>query len=270
MTTGTPFRKGHGTGNDFIVIDDHYDQVDLTPRLMAALCHRRMGIGADGVLRVVRDGASWFMDYRNSDGTVAEMCGNGARLFARHLVDGGLVDTPDFTIRTRGGLRTVRIEPGGDVTIGMGAVTRAGADDVTVHWGGGDRTAAAIGALIPNPHAVAVVETLAEVGDITGATAAPAEVFPDGANVEFVQIKAPDRVAMRVWERGSGETLSCGTGACAVGWVHHRHHGGAAQVTVEVPGGEVVVTVGDEITLTGPAVFVADGHIDADWWQEHR
>ena len=82
MTTGIPFRKGHGTGNDFIVIDDHYDQVDLTPRLVAALCHRRMGIGADGVLRVVRDGASWFMDYRNSDGTVAEMCGNGARLFA--------------------------------------------------------------------------------------------------------------------------------------------------------------------------------------------
>ena len=117
MTTGIPFRKGHGTGNDFIVIDDHYDQVDLTPRLVAALCHRRMGIGADGVLRVVRDGASWFMDYRNSDGTVAG-CAATARGCSPgiwSMVARGLDYNPDQGRPPDGPNRT-----SGDVTIGMG------------------------------------------------------------------------------------------------------------------------------------------------------
>ncbi|MFN8126348.1 MAG: diaminopimelate epimerase [Candidatus Nanopelagicales bacterium] len=260
------FRKGHGTGNDFVIIDDPDGRWDLTPRLVAALCHRRFGIGADGVLRVVRDGDEWFMDYRNSDGTLAEMCGNGARVFAQHLADRGWVTDTSFPILTRGGRRLVRREPDGRVTVWMGAATEVGDVAVSV----GDRTWPAVGTLVPNPHAVAVLPTLSGLGDITDASAGPAAVFPDGANVEFAEIKGPDRIAMRVWERGSGETLSCGTGACAVAHVHHVHHGGADRITVEVPGGELEVTLGDDLALTGPTEFVAEGHVDPQWWQAHR
>lgn len=266
--TGVAFRKGHGTGNDFVVLPDPTDSLVLTPDLARAVCDRRFGIGGDGVIRVAPAAEGWFMDYWNSDGSIGLMCGNGARLFARHLVDGGLVAAGEFDIVTRGGIRRVSAPADGDISVSMGPVTAGSVPDVTVRLGDTEHPATA--AFVPNPHAVVFLDSLTGLGDITGAVAGPTEVYPDAANIEFVEVVGPDRVAMRVLERGSGETLSCGTGACAVAWAHARVNGAAGDdVTVEVPGGEVRVTLGDDVVLSGPAEFVAEGLIDAEWWAAH-
>lgn len=270
MVTDVTFRKGHGTGNDFILLTDPDDVLSLTPRLVAALCDRHIGIGADGILRAVRTdeapGAEWFMDYRNADGSIAEMCGNGARVFARHLIDEGLT-APTSSIATRGGVRDVIVHDSGDVSVSMGPVTPLD-HGITVTLG--DDTYPAIGALVPNPHAVVFLPTLTGLGDISGATAGPDGAFPDGANIEFVEPLGPNHVVMRVWERGSGETLSCGTGACAVAWAHRLRDDIEEQpVRVDVPGGSLQVTVRSDVTLTGPVEFVARGTIDRDWWESH-
>lgn len=266
--TRVAFRKGHGTGNDFIVLPDPTDSLTLTEPLARSLCDRRFGLGADGVIRVAPSGDGWFMDYWNSDGSIGIMCGNGARVFARHLVDEGLADPGEFDIVTRGGVRRVTVPDRGDVSVAMGPVTSGSVPDVTVRLAGSEYPAKA--AFVPNPHAVVFLETLAGLGDISAAVAEPEHVYPDAANIEFVEVLGPDRLAMRVFERGSGETLSCGTGACAVAWAHDRVTGTASgEVTVDVPGGQVRVTLGDDVVLTGPAEFVAEGLIDAEWWAAH-
>lgn len=271
MSAQVAFRKGHGTGNDFIVLPDPDDRIVMTPALARALCDRRFGIGGDGVIRVVASpepGARWFMDYWNSDGSIGVMCGNGARVFARHLVESGLEEEGDFPVLTRGGLRQVRAGASGDVSVSMGPVTGSDEPDVSVRLAGTEYPATA--AFVPNPHAVVFLPTLAGLGDITGAVAGPETVYPDAANIEFVEVLAPDRVRMRVFERGSGETQSCGTGACAVAWSHARVNGlSGSDVTVLVPGGEVTVTLGPDVTLTGPAEFVAAGVVSPGWWERH-
>lgn len=262
------FRKGHGTGNDFVVLPDPDDSLTLTPGLVRALCDRRFGIGADGVIRVAPGQGAWFMDYWNSDGSLADMCGNGARVFARHLVDVGVEQPGVFEISTRGGRRQVTVDHAGEVSVAMGGITGTDVPDVQVAMAGAVYPATA--AFVPNPHAVVILPRLDELGDITTAVAGPSQAFPDAANIEFVEVLADDRVRMRVLERGSGETLSCGTGACAVAWVHSLVSGSPArEITVEVPGGEVRVGLADDVVLTGPATFVADGVIDAAWWSEH-
>jgi diaminopimelate epimerase len=239
-----------------------------------ALCDRRFGIGADGVIRVAPasamdgpPGPGWFMDYWNSDGSLAEMCGNGARLFARHLVDAGAEQPGEFLIGTRGGARRVHVPPTGAVSVSMGVATgvpnalQIGLDGH--RWSGH-------GAFVPNPHVVAFVDDLATVGSLDGVVVSAGATFPEGVNVEWAQVEAPDRLRMRVLERGAGETLSCGTGACAVAWVHRRIHPVTGpHVTVAVPGGEVVVTEHPEgeLILTGPTQFVAAGTIEHDWWR---
>ncbi len=181
-----PFRKGHGTGNDFVVLPDPEDRLTLTPSLVRSICHRRFGIGADGVLRVVpqADGdAGWFMDYWNSDGTIAEMCGNGARVFARHLVDTGAEKAGEFLIATRGGVRRATVPRAGDVSIAMGPVVAidGGSHEITVTLGADSWSAT--GVLAPNPHAVTFLPSLVGLGDISGATVGPEASFPDGANI---------------------------------------------------------------------------------------
>lgn len=266
--TDVAFRKGHGTGNDFILLPDPTDSLTLTSALVRSLCDRRFGIGGDGVIRVVPNADGWFMDYWNSDGSLGMMCGNGARVFARHLVDEGLAAPGEFDIVTRGGVRRVTVPAAGDVSVSMGPVFSGETPDVTVRLGGTAYPAKA--AFVPNPHAVVFLDELAGLGDITAAVAEPHDVYPDAANIEFVEVLGPDRVAMRVFERGSGETLSCGTGACAVAWAHDRINGTTGgDVTVVVPGGEVRVTLGDEVVLTGPAEFVAAGVIEPEWWAAH-
>ncbi len=274
---GVRVLKGHGTGNDFVLVPDPDAAIELTPAQVRALCDRHAGLGADGVLRVVptatspevadqADAARWFMDYRNGDGSTAEMCGNGARVFARYLVDSGLEAGPEFGIATRGGTRAVRIESDGDVTIDMGTATTPAARAMPVvsvghtAWNGS-------GVLVPNPHCVVFLDDADELTalDLTVAPRVePRAMFPDGVNVEFahrVGAHAEHHVRMRVHERGVGETLSCGTGACAVmvAAAARDEAPEATAYTVDVPGGTVVVTrrADGHLELRGPAVLVA-------------
>jgi diaminopimelate epimerase len=280
------FVKGHGTENDFVLIPDVDGELDLTPSLVVALCDRRAGIGGDGVLRVVRTAAvpeasdqagesEWFMDYRNADGSVAEMCGNGIRVFARYLAEAGLVDDgKPLVIATRGGTRQVRFEADGLVTVDMGPweTPRLRAQPVVLV---GERSWPATGVFMPNPHAVVFVDDLSEAGDLrTAPEVGPPAMFPDGVNVEFVVGRGERHVAMRVHERGVGETRSCGTGACAVMVAAARHAGDGAPTawTVDVPGGRLSVheRADRHVELTGPAVLVASGEVSAGWAEEHR
>ena len=276
MTT-VQFAKGHGTGNDFVLIPDVEGQLKIDETQVAALCDRRFGIGADGVLRVVPSnhvdapaqmskGTHWFMDYRNSDGSIAEMCGNGARVFAKYLRDTGLVDVDDFVIGTRGGPRKVHIGSNGLVSIEMGSVHVSGADSAQVSLAG--QTWPATPATAPNPHAVAFVTSLSELDDIEASTVTPESAFPEGANIEFVEVISPTSIAMEVNERGSGRTLSCGTGACAAAAVHRQAAAASSEtITVSVAGGEVSVEFrAAETWLTGPAEIVARGELDQAWW----
>ena len=270
-----PFVKGHGTENDFVLLPDPDGSVHggLSPDLVAALCDRRAGIGGDGVMRAVRaaayddpasvaarGSAEWFMDYRNSDGSVSEMCGNGVRVFARYLVEHQGVDTSvPLPIGTRAGLRTVVFEDDGRFTVDMGEPTFA--DDTTVAVRGRSWPATNVG--MGNPHAVAFVDSLDDAGPLLEPPVHDPGVYPHGVNVEFVVRRGERHVGMRVHERGSGETRSCGTGACAVMVATARADGAARGTTyrVDVPGGELDVTwtEADRVLLTGPAVLVATG-----------
>ena len=269
------FAKGHGTRNDFVLVTDADDGCPLTDDDVRFLADRRSGIGGDGVLRAVRarhvpgwdgDPDLWFMDYRNADGSIAEMCGNGVRVFARYLVEEGLVPegTTSIDLGTRAGLRTAELLPDGRVRVWMGRPETNDAGTVVrvdgQEWGA---TSVDVG----NPHAVVLLgegDALAalDLGDAPEWT--PRANFPHGVNVEFVDELAEDRVRMRVFERGVGETESCGTGTVAVASAVARAHGKTeGRWTVEVPGGEVVVDLaGGEAWLTGPAVIVARGHVD--------
>jgi diaminopimelate epimerase len=271
------FVKGHGTENDFVLIPDANGRLDLTPEQVARLSDRRAGIGADGVIRVVRTDATddpaavaargearWFMDYRNSDGSLSEMCGNGIRLFARHLVDEGLADgSAPIPVGTRDGVKVLTVD-GELITADMGSPKVLGETVVSV----GHLELGARHIDIGNPHAVTFVSSLDDAGPLLVAPEHDPDVYPDGVNVEFVVRRGDRHVAMRVHERGSGETRSCGTGACAV-MVAAAVADGVIRdedVTyrVDVPGGTLSVTwtVDDRVLLTGPAVTVASGVTD--------
>jgi diaminopimelate epimerase len=278
------FAKGHGTENDFVILLDPDGTTELTADLAARLCDRRAGIGADGVLRVVRtaamgsrgaggDGArggegadprpEWFMDYRNADGSVAEMCGNGIRLFARYLVRHGLAAGPELTVGTRAGSRRVRLGSAGDVTADMGGVAVLGPGQVVV----GGRTCRGLRISVGNPHLACLVDTPLAGFDLSRPPELDPGQFPGGANVELVRVTGESSVAMRVRERGSGETRSCGTGAvaaAAAATTAAGRDGGHWEVTV--PGGQLSVTLeAGQAWLTGPAVIVAEGELDPAW-----
>lgn len=272
-----PFVKGHGTQNDFVVLPDLDGKLELTTERIQWLCDRRRGLGADGVLRVVRcahdpefaqfaDVAEFFMDYRNADGSVAEMCGNGARVFVRYLHATGLLSSRTTVIATRAGLMgaEVRGAEAEEIAIGMGSASEDNLPlPITVSPADSDSAWSAIPIHVPNPHAVAFVDDIQSAGSLaTPPTVSPPEAFPDGVNVEFVQILAPNHLVMRVYERGVGETRSCGTGACAAAWAAATD-GAMAHDTfrVDVPGGTVFVDISSDgrMTLRGPAELVARG-----------
>jgi diaminopimelate epimerase len=263
--------KGHGTENDFVLLPE---AGDLPARLVAALCDRHAGIGADGVLRVVpaggAGGAKWFMDYRNADGSLAEMCGNGIRVFARYLVDAGLVEPGEFEVDTRAGVKTVWAPAVGAVRVDMGAPELLGGRPVV-----GEVTGTAVS--MGNPHVVVALPPgdrgLAELGALR--LEQPPVVtpgLPGGQNVEFVVRTGPRSVALRVHERGVGETRSCGTGVCAavVATVAAGGSGRGEEWAVDVPGGRLAVTWGETVLLTGPAVLVAAGEIRPGWLRAYR
>lgn len=285
------FTKGHGTGNDFVVFADPDGEIDLTAEQVAAICDRHFGVGADGILRAVRssalpegaaalaedDAAEWFMDYRNADGSIAEMCGNGIRVFARFLTERGLATlAPGETlpIGTRSGVRDVQRNASG-FQADMGRWSLDGgeplvrAKELPVARPG-------LGINVGNPH---VVVALASEEELQAADLAYIPVIEpepeDGANVEFVVAEDPlvhdgvGRIRMRVHERGSGETLSCGTGAVAAALAirYWAGEGAPNQWRVDVPGGTVGVRMfptedGEHVSLSGPADLVFEGVLE--------
>jgi diaminopimelate epimerase len=270
--------KGHGTENDFVLLPDPDGTVhgDLDAAFVRFLCDRHAGIGADGVLRViegskqayVEDGGAWFMDYWNSDGTVGEMCGNGIRVFARYLAEAGLVGDKPVRIGTRAGLKEVWFNDDGTITVDMGEPRFPGPAGIVVEANGHQWPALHVN--VGNPHSVAFVDDLREPGALVEPPNwSPAEAYPNGVNVEFVVRKGPNEVQMRVHERGSGETRSCGTGTCAVAVASARAARQEAPVTykVGVPGGELTVTWREDnhLEMTGPAVIHARGEFSRSW-----
>jgi len=269
---GVEFVKGHGTENDFVLLPDPNGTLEVSASQVRALCDRHAGIGADGVIRVAPSqpgsAASFVMDYRNADGSLAEMCGNGARLFARFLVDEGWAPAGPVVFETRGGIRTADVPTSGEVTVQMGAVQLGGASSATVSG----REMFGVAVHVGNPHLVCLTDRdLAEL-DLSQQPSFDSAIFPDGVNIEFVTVLGPGGVQMRVHERGVGETRSCGTGTVAVAAAYLSSVGrSAGTVRVAVPGGLVIVGItDDDSTLTGPAVVVASGTIDQGFWDRHR
>ncbi|MBL8930215.1 MAG: diaminopimelate epimerase [Kineosporiaceae bacterium] len=291
---GVRWAKGHGTENDFVILPDPDDRLELDEHDVRAVCDRRAGIGADGILRVVRlpageaGGAPWFMDYRNADGSLAEMCGNGIRVFVAYLMHAGLLrlaDGESVAIDTRAGVRVVRREGEqfavdlGPWRIDAGPAAAESGSDRTVHLPGSPVAHAGLSVNVGNPHVVVAVPDLDTLHALDLSQAPVLDpTAPDGANVEVVlpghgvgrdgDDRPLGHLAMRVHERGSGETRSCGTGAVA-SVLAARFWGGAAapdEWTVDVPGGRLRVRVpagsawtGESAELLGPARIVAEG-----------
>ncbi|MFK4730063.1 diaminopimelate epimerase [Agromyces mediolanus] len=288
MSFDLRFTKGQGTGNDFVLFADPEGDLELTPEQIRAVCDRRFGVGADGVIRAVRStnleagadalaedaGAVWFMDYWNADGTVSEMCGNGIRVYAAYLVDQGLAELPDggeLVIGTRAGVRRVRRAAGG-YQADLGVWRLAGGEPL-VRAKNLPVARPGLGIDVGNPH---VVVALADEEELEGLDLGYLPVLdpePEaGANVEFVVPADPlvedgvGRIRMRVHERGSGETLSCGTGAVASALAVRYWAGAGAPDSwrVQVPGGVLGVRMvaapdGEHVSLSGPAELVYDG-----------
>jgi len=259
-----PFTKGHGTGNDFVLVFDPDCQFDLDEEVVALVCNRSFGIGADGLIRITKKDGVWFMDYRNADGTIAEICGNGTRVMAKYLVLNHLVDGPTFEIGTRAGLIPVISKHDGSFTVELGPVINLN-EKVLVEVGDNQLQGNVLSA--PNPHVVTIVSNLENLGNLLDSPKhLPTPILPQGANFEFVQIISASEVSMRVFERGVGETLSCGSGACAVAVFLQQSLNFDSPITINVPGGKLILEPIPEnkVKLTGPAKLVAWGEIDIE------
>ncbi len=287
------FAKGHGTENDFVLLPDIDAEVTLSAARVAALCDRRRGLGADGVLRVTTGGAAlssgvldrlpdglragdWYMDYRNADGSIAQMCGNGARVFAHYLRASGLEARDEFVVGSLAGPRPVTVHhvdaTNADITVDMGKANVLGPGEAVV----GGRRFAGLAIDVGNPHLACVdpdltAEALAAL-DVAAPISFDPDRFPDGLNVEVLTAPAGGVVRMRVHERGVGETRSCGTGTVAATVAALAAAGAeTGTLTVCVPGGAVVVTVTDATSyLRGPSVLVAHGEVSGEWWREQE
>jgi diaminopimelate epimerase len=294
---GLSFAKGHGTGNDFILVADPDGTCEISPAAVAALCDRHRGIGADGLIRAIRSErlpegrallasapeAEWFMDYRNADGSVSEMCGNGVRVFVHFLAEQGLVGLAEgqsLTIGTRAGIKVVSRSANG-YAVDMGPWTfifpdhaAAKSMDSVVHAEGLEVPRPALSISMGNPHTVVALAELEELAATKLYESPEVQPLPEhGTNVEFVVPSDPlvvdgaGSITMRVHERGVGETQSCGTGACAAAAAIRYWAGTGApdDWQVKVPGGVVRVRFlanpdgAEHVELSGPAVLVARG-----------
>ncbi len=291
------FAKGHGTENDFVLLPDLDAVLKLPPTAVTALCDRRRGLGADGILRVTTAGAAlgngvldrlpdgvesgdWYMDYRNADGSIAQMCGNGVRVFAHYLRASGLERRDEFVVGSLAGPRPVithRVDQtSADVTVDMGKANLLGSGGQAFEATIGGRRCTGVAVDVGNPHLACVdptltAETLADL-DVAAPVIFDEGQFPDGVNVEVLTAPEEGAVVMRVHERGVGETRSCGTGTVAATVAALATTGSATgTLTVRVPGGEVVVTITEATSfLRGPSVLVAHGELSTEWWQAHQ
>lgn len=288
MAIDLQFTKGQGTGNDFVLFADPDGDIDLTASQIAAICDRNFGVGANGTIRAVRSArlpegaaslaedpaAEWFMDYFNADGSPAEMCGNGIRVYTRFLLENGLIDlAPGDTVAigTRAGVRDVQLS-GSGFSVDLGRWRLAGGEPL-VRAKNLQVARPGLGIDVGNPHVVVALSSEDELdeADLSYVPHVEPEVI-GGVNVEFVVPEDPlvrdgvGRIRMRVHERGSGETLSCGTGAAAAALAtrHWAGQGAPHQWRVQVPGGVVGVRMfpaedGEHVALSGPAELVFDG-----------
>ncbi len=291
------FAKGHGTQNDFVLLPDIEARVQLSAARVAALCDRRRGMGADGVLRITTAGAAvtagvlerlpegvsgqdWYMDYRNADGSTAQMCGNGVRVFAHYLRASGLELHDEFVVGSLAGPRLVTLhhadQTNANITVDMGKANKLGRGSEAFEAVVGGRRFSGVAVDVGNPH-LACVDPALSVDDLAALdVAAPVQFdaaqFPEGVNIEVltapVSGPAGATVSMRVHERGVGETRSCGTGTVAAAVAALATAGAeTGVVTVRVPGGDVTITVTDATSfLRGPSVLVARGELDEGWW----
>jgi diaminopimelate epimerase len=278
------FTKMQGCGNDFVVIDDRELEWEFDEDAVQMLCDRHFGIGADGIILVrpaTVPGAEFLMHYVNSDGSLAEMCGNGVRVFAKYLVDRGLVDGDDFTVQTRGGLKALTVTRDDDGLVSAARVdmgepvlepaliptTLAGecvdgaVMDCPIQTDLGEVRVTCVS--MGNPHAVIWVDDVDTAPvDTLGPLVECHPAFPLRTNVEFAQmIDGEDRVRLRVWERGCGETLACGTGACATAVAAVLSCRSGRTCTVELPGGDLLIgwSPDGHVYMTGPAEEVFEG-----------
>jgi diaminopimelate epimerase len=286
------FTKGHGTGNDFVLVLDAEGALSLSKSQIAKICDRHFGIGADGLIRVVKSenlsegksvlaeepNAIWYMDYYNADGSAAEMCGNGIRVFAKYLLDRGLAEIIDggtLPVGTRDGVKDITKSASG-FAVDLGR-WRLEAESL-VEVSGLDVPRPAQGIDVGNPHAVVALASDDELSNLRLEEAPTIDPAPtNGANVEFVVPKEPmvqqgvGHISMRVFERGVGETLSCGTGIAAAALATRYWAGAGApnQWQVGVPGGVVGVRMfatedGEHVGISGPAQLIFDGELDLD------
>ena len=251
---------GHGTENDFVLIFDPENKVEISAEQVQAICNRKTGIGCDGFIRIGKDSGKWFMDYRNSDGSIAEMCGNGIRVMAKYLTEKGHQAAGIFPINTRDGMKYLSVPENGDITVNMGQI-REVFGEISATTNGHTWTGYNID--MGNPHAVVFVDDINQVGDLlTAPIVEPDDEYPDGVNVEFVQFLPDGELKMRVHERGVGETKSCGTGTCAVALAASLKKSKRlpANWIINPPGGRLSVEIDSHSNaiLTGPAVLIED------------
>jgi diaminopimelate epimerase len=277
MTGELRFAKYQGTGNDFVMIVDLADERPITAEEAATICDRRFGVGADGLIRILRsDDAALFMDYRNADGSVAEMCGNGVRCVAALARDAGLIDMTAFDVATRAGIRRVEVLDDGRISVEMGnpafaksAIPMRGpawetflAEPLDI---GGGTTVKASALSMGNPHLVLLLEDDPDRYHVShiGPALEHHELFPEGTNVEFAHV-TNEAIVTRVWERGSGETMACGSGACAVAVAANEAGLAPARAMVRFPGGDLEVERREDgdVLLIGPASRVFEGAVD--------
>lgn len=271
------FSKIHGLGNDFILVDDRREELADCPRLAREICHRHFGVGADGLILVQPSRVADFkMRIFNADGSEAEMCGNGIRCFAKFVYERGMTGKTRFTVETPAGIMVpqCRVKEGRVtmVTVDMGE-PRLAARDIPLAEGGGepvvDRPLEAAGQIfrittvsMGNPHCVIPVEDVAGIRlEEVGPQIERHPLFPRKTNVEFVQFLSPTRARVRVWERGAGATLACGTGACAVAVAGHLLGKTERRLTVTLPGGDLAIEWAEDnhLYMTGPAAEVFRG-----------
>ena len=261
MAVGT---YGHGTHNDFVLVFDGEDKLTFTADQVKRICDRSTGIGADGFIRITKQNNQWFMDYRNADGSIAEMCGNGIRVMARYLQERGHQPSGIYSIDTRAGRKFLAVPDTGDISVNMGQVSQVPGEISVLENG---NTYRGFNVDMGNPHAVVFVDDLSTVGDLKVApSVTPEDAYPDGVNIEFVKFLENGELQMRVHERGVGETQSCGTGTCAVALAASIEKRKSLPIkwVINPPGGRLMVEIDghSNATLTGPAVLVKEVELD--------